>query len=228
MIVPNVEQNLGRRTWLLLLSKKTTTAVVLLLGSELIRLHRDLGITTIYVTHDQVEAMTMGSRIAVMNNGVVQQCASPLFIYHHPANLFVAGFIGSPAMNFLPAKLVVHQNAIVADLGDFVLPLPESYDTQVHDMVGKTVTLGIRPEDIFDGALPASAPSAPATAKVQVDVTEPVGSNVFAYLKTQAHEFVASFNSDTSARPGQQLDVTFNMARCHLFDIETEESLLRA
>lgn len=192
--------------------------------SELIRLHRDLGITTIYVTHDQVEAMTMGSRIAVMNNGVMQQCDTPLYIYHHPANLFVAGFIGSPAMNFLPATLIERDGAIMADLGDFSLPLPEAFGAQVRDRVGKPVTLGIRPEDITDGGQPGSAA---ATAAVQVDVTEPIGSNVFAYLKTPAHEFVASFDSDTRARPGAQLDVSFNMARCHLFDIETEQSLLK-
>ena len=196
--------------------------------SELIRLHRDLGITTIYVTHDQVEAMTMGSRIAVMNHGVMQQCASPLFLYHHPANRFVAGFIGSPAMNFLTARLVAQGGGIVAELGDFVLPLPEAFTAQVRARAGQTVTLGIRPEDIYQrSAAPAALTGTPASAVAQVDVCEPLGSNVFVYLKTPAHEFVASFDSDTAARPGDQLDIVFNVARCHLFDCESEESLLQ-
>jgi multiple sugar transport system ATP-binding protein len=194
--------------------------------AELIRLHRDLGITTIYVTHDQVEAMTMGQRIAVMNKGTLQQCDAPLNLYHHPCNKFVAGFIGSPAMNFLPGTLVAH-GGVAVDLGDYVLPLPADAAAQVRERVGHPVTFGIRPEDIFDRAIaPAALAASPDTATVQVDVTEPLGANVFAYLKTPRHEFVASLDSDTTACAGSTLDIVFDMARCHLFDVDTEESLL--
>ena len=195
--------------------------------AELIRLHRALGITTIYVTHDQVEAMTMGTRIAVINQGRMQQCDAPLNLYHHPVNKFVAGFIGSPAMNFLPATLVAKGSEIAVDLGDFTLPLPAVQSAQVKHKAGQSVTFGIRPEDIFDRTIaPPALAASPDTATVQVDVTEPLGSSIFAYLKTAKNEFIASLDSDTIARPGQPLEIVFDMARAHLFDTETEESLL--
>jgi multiple sugar transport system ATP-binding protein len=196
--------------------------------AELIRLHRDLGITTIYVTHDQVEAMTMGNRIVVMNKGVVQQVDTPLHLYHHPVNKFVAGFIGSPAMNFLPATLAEKAGAILVDLGDFQLTLPPAYAQQVAGLVGKAVTFGIRPEDIFDRAIaPPQLAAVTDLATVQVDVTEPLGANVFAYLKTAKHEFIAALDADTSARAGGDLNIVVDMARAHLFDPETEDALLK-
>ncbi len=194
--------------------------------AELIRLHRDLGITTIYVTHDQVEAMTMGNRIVVMNKGRMQQVDTPLKLYHHPINKFVAGFIGSPAMNFLPATLVEKDGVVLVDVVDFQLPLPPAYAAQVRDRVGQSVTFGIRPEDIFDRTIAPALLAHVEPVTVLVDVTEPLGANVFAYLKTYLHEFIASFDADTIARPDSKLAVVFDMARCHLFDLETEETLL--
>jgi multiple sugar transport system ATP-binding protein len=195
--------------------------------AELIRLHRDLGITTIYVTHDQVEAMTMGNRIVVMNKGLVQQVDTPLNLYHHPANKFVAGFIGSPAMNFMDATLVEQNGRIVVDAGDFRVMLPEKQALQVKASVGRKVFFGIRPEDIFDKTIvPANLQHTSDIIKVNVDVTEPLGANVFAYLKTKALDFVASLDSETIARPGGALDIVFDMDRCQLFDMETEQSLL--
>jgi multiple sugar transport system ATP-binding protein len=192
--------------------------------AELIRLHRDLGITTIYVTHDQVEAMTMGHRIAVMNKGLLQQVDSPLNLYHHPANKFVAGFIGSPGMNFMPGTLVEQAGRLAVNLGDFVLPLPGN--SSLRQRVGQSVTFGIRPEDIFDRTIaPAALTTSSDVTMVQVDVTEPLGANVFAYLKTKQHDFIASLDADTIARPGEPLEIVFDMARAHLFDVDTEESL---
>ena len=137
--------------------------------AELIRLHRDLGITTIYVTHDQVEAMTMGNRIVVMNKGLVQQVDSPLHIYHHPNNKFVAGFIGSPAMNFLPATLAEKSGELIVDTGEFRVALPKVYADQVKDKVGRKVTFGIRPEDMFDNTIaPAALAGSPNTVRVTV------------------------------------------------------------
>src|SRR5579871_68993 len=121
--------------------------------AELIKLHRRLGITTVYVTHDQVEAMTMGDRIAVMSNGIIQQCDKPLTLYNHPANRFVAGFIGSPAMNFVPVKIVPEGDSLVADAGSFVVTLPPAQAERARNHVGKTCTFGSRPEDIYDKQL---------------------------------------------------------------------------
>ncbi|HEX2949605.1 MAG TPA: ABC transporter ATP-binding protein [Armatimonadota bacterium] len=195
--------------------------------AELIRLHRDLGITTIYVTHDQVEAMTMGNRIVVMCKGIVQQVDTPLNLYHHPANKFVAGFIGSPAMNFFDAKLVEANGAVAVDTGDFTVTLPTKYAAQVKSMIGRSVTFGIRPEDIYDKTIvPANLANLSDVIPVNVDVTEPLGANVFAYLKTKSLDFVASLVSDTIVRPGAKIDVLFDMGRCHLFDVETEEAIL--
>ena len=195
--------------------------------AELIRLHRDLGITTVYVTHDQVEAMTMGNRIVVMNKGLVQQVDSPLNLYHHPDNKFVAGFIGSPAMNFLSATLVQKGSDVMVDTGDFQVALPARYAAQVKAKVGKPVTFGIRPEDIHDKTIvPTALIGSPNVASVMVDVTEPLGANVFAYLKTDKFDFIASFDAKTIARPNEKMDVIIDMDRAHLFDEETEESLL--
>ena len=194
--------------------------------AELIRLHRELGITTIYVTHDQVEAMTMGQRIVVMNNGLMQQCDTPLNLYHYPANKFVAGFIGSPGMNFLPATIIDTPAGLAVKTDDFLLPIPADIIPDISGMVGKPVTFGIRPEDIFDRTIaPTTLAQAAATATVTVDVTEPLGANVFAYLKSDNVDFVASLDSDTIARPGEKLDIVFDMERCQLFDHETEVSL---
>jgi len=196
--------------------------------AELIRLHRDLGITTVYVTHDQVEAMTMGNRIVVMNKGLVQQVDSPLNLYHYPGNKFVAGFIGSPAMNFFSATLAQKGDDIIVDTGDFQAALPEKYGAQVKDHLGKKVTFGIRPEDIHDRTIaPAALANSSNVATVMVDVTEPLGANVFAYLKTDNFDFIASFDAKTAARPNESLAILFDMDRAHLFDEETEQSLIK-
>jgi multiple sugar transport system ATP-binding protein len=193
--------------------------------AELIRLHRDLGITTIYVTHDQVEAMTMGNRIAVMYNGVLQQVDSPLSLYHHPANKFVAGFIGSPAMNFIPVKLQEKGGSVFVDSGAFQLALPAKFGSQVKSQIGHELIFGIRPENICDRSIaPVSLSQNQTTATVQVDVNEPLGANVISYLKAGAHDFVGMFDAETIATPGKDLEVVFDMERCHLFDIETEQA----
>ncbi len=194
--------------------------------AELIRLHRQLGITTIYVTHDQVEAMTMGNRIVVMNQGFMQQIDSPMHLYTKPANKFVAGFIGSPAMNFLPAKIAVSGNDVLVLIKDFKLKLPEKYAGMAKVFDGKDVTFGIRPENIFDKSIvPTALIDSPNVATVSVDVLEPLGANVLAYLNLGEIDFLAAFGADTLATPGQNIDIVFDMDNCHLFDIETEQSV---
>jgi multiple sugar transport system ATP-binding protein len=194
--------------------------------AELIKLHRALGITTIYVTHDQTEAMTMGDRIAVLNNGRIQQQAAPLVLYNQPANLFVAGFIGSPAMNFLRGTLEARDGATFVRAEPFVLRLPDSHAAKVRDRVGKPVIFGIRPDAIHDQSLaPPVAATREDTHTLMVDVTEPMGSTVYAYLTAGAHSLIADLNAETRAQDGQPLTVVFDMTKSHLFDPETEVAL---
>jgi len=138
--------------------------------AELIRLHRELATTTIYVTHDQLEAMTMGDRIAVLDRGLMQQVDTPLNLYHKPANLFVAGFIGSPAMNFLEAKITASDGTYFVESAGLRLALPPEKCANLRPYLGKAVIFGIRPEDILDRSL-ATLPAHPANcAEVTVDV----------------------------------------------------------
>ena len=194
--------------------------------AELIKLHRRLGITTVYVTHDQIEAMTMGDRIAVMSNGIIQQCDKPLTLYNHPANLFVAGFIGSPAMNFLPVTLVRSGEDVIVDAGDFQVALMPTQAAHAGDYIGKKVTFGIRPEDIYDKNLPGLVASTPGnTVSVEVDVIEPLGSDVEMYLKAGDVSIIAMIDSASPAKIGDRIEAIFDMEKTHLFDKDTEQAL---
>ncbi|HLI48778.1 MAG TPA: sn-glycerol-3-phosphate ABC transporter ATP-binding protein UgpC [Chthonomonas sp.] len=194
--------------------------------AELIKLHRRLGITTVYVTHDQVEAMTMGDRIAVMNNGVIQQCDTPLNLYNHPANLFVAGFIGSPAMNFVPATIVERNGELLVDAGSFQVTLPPEQAQKARSYVGKRCIWGIRPEDIYDKNLPGLVQPTPGnTITVDVDVVEPLGSDMEMYLKSNDISLIAMVDSASTAKVGGKLEIVFDMAKSHLFDPETEQAI---
>jgi len=194
--------------------------------AELIKLHRRLQITTVYVTHDQVEAMTMGDRIAVMNKGVIQQCDKPLTLYNHPSNLFVAGFIGSPAMNFIDVRIKEQDGLLIADAGSFQVTLPPKQAERAKDHVGKTCIWGIRPEDIYDRQLVGLVQSVPGnTITVDVDVIEPLGNDVEMYLKTGEIAMIAMIDSASPARIGDKIEVVFDMERSHLFDKDTEQAL---
>lgn len=194
--------------------------------AELIKLHRRLGITTIYVTHDQVEAMTMGDRIAVMNHGVMQQCDTPLNLYNRPANMFVAGFIGSPAMNFIPVKVGQTGDSIIIDSGAFKVTLPDHKAESVRSYIGKECIFGIRPEDIYDRNLEGLVKPTPGnTIKVGVDVVEPLGNDVEMYLTASTFNLIAMIDSKTQARSGETIEVVLDMEKSHLFDKETEKAL---
>ncbi len=194
--------------------------------AELIKLHRRLGITTVYVTHDQVEAMTMGDRIAVMSNGIIQQCDTPLHLYHHPANLFVAGFIGSPAMNFVPVQVKQSGNSIFVETAGFQVELADEHRDIAAPYVNKTCMFGIRPEDIYDLALPGLVVAEKGnTITVDVDVIEPLGSNVEMHLKTGDYTLIAMIDSATKAAQGTDMQVVLDMKKAHLFDKETEQAL---
>jgi multiple sugar transport system ATP-binding protein len=194
--------------------------------AELIKLHRRLGITTIYVTHDQVEAMTMGDRIAVLNNGVMHQVDNPMNLYNRPADLFVAGFIGSPAMNFIEAALATANGGVVVDASDFKLVLPPEKAHLAPGYVGKKVIFGIRPEDIYDSSLPSPVQaSSENSIKATVEVTEPMGPSVYAELTTGTQTLRADFDAETKATDGHPIQVILDMQKCHLFDPQTEKAV---
>ena len=192
--------------------------------AELNKLHQRLGTTFIYVTHDQMEAMTMATRIAVMKDGLLQQVDTPPMLYDHPANVFVAGFIGSPSMNFFDATLVEQDGKLFVDGGTFKLEVPESKKADYVAYKGKPVIFGIRPENIFAAQYPAPDIT-PAPMKAEVDVTELMGNEIFLYLLTGSKQFVARVDHRTQARAGDQIDVLVNMDSMHLFDPQTEKTL---
>ena len=194
--------------------------------AELIKLHRRLGITTIYVTHDQVEAMTMGDRIVVMKDGFVQQVDPPLGLYNNPANMFVAGFIGTPSMNFVPAKIVNGSQGYAIDGACFTVKAPGEKAEALKDYVDKEVVFGVRPEDIFDKNLTNLLQATPDnTIKAMVDVIEPMGAVVTMYLTCGDHSLIATIDAETKAREGEDIELVLDMVKTHVFDKESEKAV---
>jgi multiple sugar transport system ATP-binding protein len=190
--------------------------------AEISRLHQRLGATFIYVTHDQTEAMTMGSRIAVIKKGLLQQIDSPQVLYDTPHNVFVAGFIGSPAMNFFDVTLTGAKDEMYVDGGTFRLRVPPN-KAQIYaarGCLGRQVTFGIRPEDIYDSDY--VAPDIYAQhVQTKVDVTELMGNEVFVYLLIGDEQFIARVDPRTRAHIGGAFDAAINMDRMHIFDRDT-------
>ena len=185
--------------------------------AELSKLHQRLGTTFIYVTHDQIEAMTMASRIAVLDKGVLQQVGTPQALYDKPSNLFVAGFIGSPAMNFFEVTVGGNQDALYLDAGSFQVPVPAERAAMLISYQGQRIILGIRPEDVHTREyLPAGIASS-AVVQAKVDVTELMGNELFVYLVSGKHYFLARVDPRTKARPGQDIELIFNMGNLHAF-----------
>lgn len=193
--------------------------------AELIKLHQRLQTTVIYVTHDQVEAMTMGSRIAVLRDGILQQLDTPQTVYDTPSNMFVAGFIGSPAMNFFKAALKGSDGNMVIDTGQFQLRVPAAITPKLTPLVGKDVMLGIRPEDIYDRTW---APNLPELnpARVKVDVVESMGNEVFMYLLAGEQAFTARVDARSHYTAGDDVDILIDGARLHVFDTTTQEAIV--
>lgn len=190
------------------------------------KLHRELETTFIYVTHDQVEAMTMGTRIAVMRDGVLQQIDTPQALYDAPANLFVAGFIGSPSMNFFEVTLVGNANEMYAQSDTFKLRIPtdKARIYAERGYAGKEVIMGIRPSDMFDPAY--QAPNIEAQRiKCKVDVTELMGNEIFLYLLTGKKSFVARVDPRSKLRVGDETEIVLNMAHMHVFDRQSEQAV---
>ncbi|MCK5793604.1 MAG: ABC transporter ATP-binding protein [Anaerolineales bacterium] len=190
--------------------------------AEITKLHKRLETTFIYVTHDQTEAMTMASRIAVMNHGVLMQIDSPQNLYDSPNNLFVAGFIGSPAMNFFNADLTQEGEDIIVTTESIAVKVPPDRRAALKNHVGKNVVFGLRPEDIHD---PNFAPPAIVAQNVEteVDLTELMGNEIFLFLMSGEEEYVARVDPRTSYKMGDKVTMAFNMNNMHIFDKETEQ-----
>lgn len=188
------------------------------------KLHQRLGTTFIYVTHDQVEAMTMGSRICVLNAGELQQIDTPFNLYHNPRNLFVAGFIGSPSMNFFDAMLKEEGGTMFVETSIFRLAVPAQQAEMYRDHVGSKVVFGIRPEDIHD--VDYQPPGiVPAIVEANVDVVEQMGNEMVVYLEDKGTNFISRMDPRTQARVGNRMGVVFNMENIHLFDVDNKHSL---
>lgn len=194
--------------------------------AEISRLHRRLGATMIYVTHDQVEAMTMGDRIVVMNDGVIDHVAPPSEIYSHPRSRFVAEFIGSPPMNFLDGTIRSHEGqpcfetSLMAE-GTVTLKLPERFEAPLKELVERKVVLGVRPEHVH--ALDANDNPGIGGALVPaiVDVVEPMGAETFLYLVTGTQSLVARVTGNTTIRVGDQVSLGADLNHAHFFDVES-------
>ncbi len=192
--------------------------------TEIIRLHQRLEATIIYVTHDQVEAMTMGSRIAILRDGILQQLDEPQVVFSRPANIFVAGFIGSPPMNFFTASLLQEGDGLFLLTKGFKIRLMGERASKLRDYGKKEVILGIRPEDIYDRQH-FSATSAESTVEALVDVVELLGSEVLLNLAVGGENFVARMDVRTRVKPGEKVELVFDVEKLALFDPESERAI---
>ncbi len=193
--------------------------------AELIKLHERVQTTTIYVTHDQVEAMTMGDRIAVMSLGVLQQLDTPQNLYDLPANKFVAGFIGSPSMNFVDANVQQSEGGLYAVSHGFRMHIPKHKEKAMQSYIGQTVTMGVRPEHLVDRAHANGVAPADSFIPATVDVIELLGNEIFVYLNNEAATLTARMDPDLRLQRGQKIEVTASPEKLHFFDPKTEASI---
>jgi multiple sugar transport system ATP-binding protein len=191
---------------------------------ELLRLHERLEGTIVYVTHDQIEAMTLADQIVVMNSGRIMQIGSAMEVYDSPKNIFVAGFVGSPAMNFLNVSVCLEGSTLYVKGEGFKLAIPEGFQSQYLKLKDKKVIFGIRPEAIFDKTLTGSVPGG-ETLKVTIDIVEPVGLGVILTASLGSNELRAFVDPKTRAMPHKEMEFLVAMDRMHLFDKSTGERL---
>ena len=191
---------------------------------EIAKLHQRLGTTIIYVTHDQTEAMTLGTRIVVMKDGVIQQVDTPQNLYEKPCNLFVAGFMGSPQMNFLDATVEVAGDVANLKIAGHSIPLPPAKSKKLIDggYDGKVVTFGIRPEDVYDSEMYIEA-SPNSVFESTIKVYELLGAEVYLYFDLEEFPVTARVDSRTTARPGDTVRFALDVEKIHVFDKDTEQ-----
>ena len=193
--------------------------------TEIHKLHLRLQTTIIYVTHDQTEAMTMGDRIAVMKDGILQQVTDPITIYDHPKNKFVASFIGSPPMNFMRGKIIKKDGRLYFYEGKVNVKLVEDMRQKLSPYLDKEVIFGIRSEDIYDKLFVSEAPPE-NVVKANCEVYEPMGSEVYLYLNTGKHTFIARVGAHNRPEVNQDMDLVFDMSKVHFFDKDSEETIV--
>jgi len=194
--------------------------------TEISKLHNNIEATMIYVTHDQTEAMTMGDRIVILKDGIIQQIDTPLGLYNHPGNKFVAGFIGSPAMNFVKGKIVKQERLIFKSSGgELSLPLNEEYSARLSGFSDKEVWMGIRPEDINLKINLAGNDNA-ESLKVKLEVVEPMGNEAFLYYNVDKIQFVSRIPARIVPKAGTVEELAVNSDKLYFFDTETERSLI--
>jgi len=189
--------------------------------AELKKIHDRLQSTMLYVTHDQTEAMTMGDKICVMKDGMIQQVAGPLDLYDNPTNKFVAGFIGSPPMNFVEVEIVKKDEDLFMNEGMFELKLPKQFKERVLPYSGKKLTLGVRPEDMYDKLFYTMGPKDGNSFSATVEVVEPLGSEIFLHFNTGKNTLVAKVDSHNQAKCNQVIELVINLNKVHLFDIQS-------
>ncbi|MFH1395187.1 MAG: sn-glycerol-3-phosphate ABC transporter ATP-binding protein UgpC [Candidatus Omnitrophota bacterium] len=193
--------------------------------TELHRLHIKLQATMIYVTHDQTEAMTLGDRIVVMKDGIVQQIDTPTNVYNSPINKFVASFIGAPPMNFLNGRILKKEGKLYFDEGNFRIKIVEGMFKALEDYVGKDLILGVRSEDIYDKLFVSEAPPENIVT-ITCEVVEHLGSDVYIHMNTGRNVLVARVSGDADPQINQDMDIVFDMSKVHFFDKTTEKTIV--
>ncbi len=193
--------------------------------TEISKLHTRLASTMIYVTHDQIEAMTMGDRIVVMKDGFIQQVAEPLELYEQPANQFVAGFIGSPPMNFFSGTIEARDGGLWFNEGRLRVRIDDEHARKLADRVGQPIVFGLRPEDFAD-SLYVTSPRPDQQFQARVEVVELMGSEIYLYLNTDRHTFIARVGAHEKADVNQQLNLVANMKKAHFFDPQSGTTIV--
>lgn len=193
--------------------------------AEISKLHNRLQTTIIYVTHDQIEAMTMGDRIVVMKDGIIQQVGAPIDIYDNPINVFVAGFIGTPPMNFLDGVVKDENGRLIVDFNDFKVTIPDGKFKNIRQYLNKQIIFGIRPESILEADTVANVKEEDVIVGT-VDVSELMGSEVYLYMSIGEHSFTARVESHSKAQDGEKHRLVFDTSKVHIFDKETEKAIL--
>ncbi len=191
--------------------------------SEITKLHKKLETTFVYVTHDQIEAMTMGDRIVVMKDGFIHQVDTPQNLYNHPCNLFVAGFIGAPQMNFLDAKVKVENGNTIIDFnGNYQFALTGNYAEYLKEYDGKDIVVGIRPENL---KIKNDEELSNYKAKSFVEITELMGSEIYVYLDCYGQKLICKTPADTIVKSDSEIEISFDINKMHFFDKETEAAI---
>lgn len=193
--------------------------------TEIKKLHIRLQTTMIYVTHDQTEAMTLGDRIVVMKDGIIQQIADPINLYDKPVNKFVAGFIGSPPMNFIKGSIIKKDGKLYFNEGNFQVKIIDAMAPTISPYLNREVIFGIRPEDVYDKLFVSYAPSE-NTIKANCEVIEPMGSEVYLHLNTGKNSLIAKVGGHNRPTINQDMDLVFDMAKIHFFDKDTDNTIV--